>query len=137
MEQRLILEALLVMATVSFVIRFLPFRVLKKLINAEAVKVNDYSFFEEGGSSASEMTHLITKVITVTGNKITKDSKCLVQASSARIMLNKRGIPSTLYLGVKKNEIYNMKPHAWLVVNDQVMLGGGELDQYVPVSRLE
>jgi hypothetical protein len=52
-------------------------------------------------------------------------SNCLAQAIAAKRMLKKRGIPSTLFLGVKKNAEENgpMKAHAWLQCGKQILTG--------------
>lgn len=50
-------------------------------------------------------------------------SKCLVQAMAAKNMLVKRGIETTLYLGVLK-EGADMKAHAWLRCGSHFITGG-------------
>ncbi|NBC02664.1 MAG: lasso peptide biosynthesis B2 protein [Bacteroidetes bacterium] len=63
------------------------------------------------------------------------ESKCLVQAVVAKILLKKRNIDSTLYLGVRKSEDgSNLEAHAWLDVNNQTILGGDISDQFTMVS---
>ena len=53
------------------------------------------------------------------------DSKCLVQAVVAQHLLRRRGIKSTLYLGVAKDPVEGLKAHAWLRVGRQTVTGGG------------
>ncbi|MDZ7717597.1 MAG: lasso peptide biosynthesis B2 protein [Balneolaceae bacterium] len=63
------------------------------------------------------------------------ESKCLVQAVVAKILLRKRGIESTLYLGVRKAEDgSSLEAHAWLDVGNQTILGGDVSDQFTVVS---
>lgn len=63
------------------------------------------------------------------------ESKCLVQAVVAKILLKKRGIGSTLYLGVRKaDEGSSLEAHAWLDVDNQTILGGEVSDQFTVVS---
>jgi hypothetical protein len=63
------------------------------------------------------------------------ESKCLVQAVVAKIMLKNRGVGSTLYLGVRKaDDGSSLEAHAWLDVCDQTILGGEVADQFTKVS---
>lgn len=63
------------------------------------------------------------------------ESKCLVQAVVAKILLKKREIHSTLYLGVRKTDDgSSLEAHAWLDVGEQTILGGEVADQFTKVS---
>lgn len=52
------------------------------------------------------------------------ESKCLVQALTARQLLVKKGFPCTLYMGVRRDETGAMIAHAWLRCGDQYITGG-------------
>lgn len=45
-------------------------------------------------------------------------NKCLVQSIAGRWMLHRRGIPSSLHFGVKKDKQQKLSAHAWLTVGD-------------------
>jgi hypothetical protein len=66
------------------------------------------------------------------------ESACLVQAIAAKKMLNRRGIPSTLYLGVTKDKEQEkgMKAHAWLRSGNIFLTGkeGVNLSAFTVVS---
>lgn len=127
----------------------------------------------------------VARSVVAVSRRVPWESKCLVQAAAARMMLNKRGIANTMFLGVSKSGLKgldpqtgienpgpgegldpqtatenpgpggrpsasgkqnaestgslkrDMRPHAWLVVAGQVVLGGGNLDDYVTVSRFD
>lgn len=51
------------------------------------------------------------------------ESKCLVRALTARKILAQKGIPTTLYLGVGKEE-GKMVAHAWLRCGECYVTGG-------------
>lgn len=51
-------------------------------------------------------------------------SKCLVRALTARKMLNRRGYPCTLYMGVKPGADGAMEAHAWLRCGSRYVTGG-------------
>lgn len=52
-------------------------------------------------------------------------SKCFVQAIAGKIMLRKRGFPSTIYLGVCKDreKKEGLKAHAWLRSGQLIVTG--------------
>ncbi|MBF0225245.1 MAG: lasso peptide biosynthesis B2 protein [Desulfobacterales bacterium] len=52
------------------------------------------------------------------------ECKCLVQAISGKMMLKKRKITNTMYLGVCKDNHGMLMAHAWLRVGDSIILGG-------------
>ena len=186
-EKRILAEAFLLAALTRFVIRFCSFRMLKRLIG-EPSSPNSAGAGAGAGAGSSPLSHpassgepvIITRSVTAVSRRVPWESKCLVQAATARMMLNRRGIPNELYLGVSKTGLKgirvdtdsgmmtgtdpekipgagtqkqsergkerdipapeitpqpDMRPHAWLVVNGVVLLGGGNLDDYVTVSR--
>jgi hypothetical protein len=53
------------------------------------------------------------------------DSNCLAQSIAAKRMLQRRGIPSTLYLGVTKDadDPKHLDAHAWLQCGDEILTG--------------
>ena len=54
---------------------------------------------------------------------------CYPQAIAAKIMLKKRHIPSTLYVGVtKKDDV--LKAHAWTRAQDIILTGGKVAPEY-------
>lgn len=52
------------------------------------------------------------------------ESKCLVQALTAKKLLNGKGLPCTLYMGVGKDEEGQMIAHAWLRCGNVFVTGG-------------
>ncbi len=57
---------------------------------------------------------------------------CLPQAVAAQRMLRRRGIPSTLYLGVDPGRGYDA--HAWVRAGKVVVTGGPRPDHFTVVS---
>lgn len=52
------------------------------------------------------------------------ESKCLVRALTAKEMLNRRGYPCTLYMGVQAGTDGKMEAHAWLRCGNLFVTGG-------------
>jgi hypothetical protein len=58
---------------------------------------------------------------------------CLSRSLAARWMLNRRGVPNTLYVGIRSGGARASETlHAWLTVGDTVLLGG-PVEGYVPM----
>lgn len=81
----------------------------------------------------------IAKRVGIHVNRITQhtmwESKCLVRAMTARKLLKQKGIHSTLYLGVGKED-GKMVAHAWLRCG-QLYVTGGNGDGYAMVAKFK
>lgn len=148
--KRLLAEAFMLVGLIRFVIRFLPFRVLIRLIGANEKEVSNetdmiYLSVTDGSalSAAEPLVRDISSAVKSVSHRVPWQSKCLVQASAAKMMMNRRDIPSRLYLGVSKSGLKGkgeenkrkIRSHAWLVSDDVVVLGGENLDDFVAVSE--
>lgn len=61
--------------------------------------------------------------------------KCLAEAIVAKRMLNRKEIPSTLYMGVAKDQNNKMIAHAWLRCGDTIVTGKKGMEKYTVVSK--
>lgn len=110
-------------------ILFVPFNKLKKRMgrhNEESVATVDKKIYKEA-------IH-VTWVVTLIASKTPWESKCLVQALTAQKMLKKKGISTTIYLGVRK-EGSEMKAHAWLRCGEYYVTGGAIRNLYTVVAK--
>ena len=68
-------------------------------------------------------------------------SACLQQALALRWMLGRRGWRPVLHLGLNRNPAARADPkagqaaHAWLTLDETVVLGGHDLDRYAALGR--
>lgn len=62
------------------------------------------------------------------------ESACLAQAIGGKAMLRRRKIPSTLYLGLAKNDSEQMQAHAWLRCGEEIITGKAGHEQYSVIS---
>ena len=64
------------------------------------------------------------------------ESACLTQALAGMIMLQRRGIPAALYLGVAKDadDPKNMAAHAWLTCGDTMVTGESGYERFTVIS---
>lgn len=61
-------------------------------------------------------------------------STCLAQAMAAKMMLRRRGIYSTLYLGVAKDGEEGLVAHAWLRSGTTILTGEPGWERFTVVS---
>lgn len=62
------------------------------------------------------------------------ESKCYVRALTAMFILKILRIPSTLYLGVSKNQSNSLIAHAWLRSGKEYITGGNEISNFKCIS---
>lgn len=62
------------------------------------------------------------------------ESQCLVKAIAAMKMLERRGIPSTLYLGSGRDDKGQMVAHAWLRSGSYILTGKEGHERYAVVG---
>jgi transglutaminase superfamily protein len=80
--------------------------------------------------------HQIGWIVRAVARRTPWDSNCLAQAIAAKRMLQRRGIPSTLYLGVTKGieEPKQLEAHAWLQCGDIILTGRHGHERFKVIS---
>lgn len=63
-------------------------------------------------------------------------STCLAQALVAQILLVRYGYDSCVMIGVTKNEYALLEAHAWVVCEEQIMIGGPGTQRYTSLLTL-
>jgi hypothetical protein len=63
------------------------------------------------------------------------DATCLVKAIVAKRILSRRGIISTLYIGVKKDE-KKLLAHSWLMHDNEYIVNGADVNEYTVLTTL-
>ncbi len=64
-------------------------------------------------------------------------SSCLVQALAAQSLLVRHGYRPLLTIGVAKNECNQFGAHAWVVYENEVLIGGQQMGNYTALLKLE
>ncbi|MEX0685336.1 MAG: lasso peptide biosynthesis B2 protein [Balneolales bacterium] len=139
--QFMLTEALLLVAVTRFVIFCMPYKMLARMIRSarreeRIVRQREKGSHSSGPHQADTLAWNVANSVESVSRRVPWKSTCLVQAAAGKIMLNRRRLPATLYLGVNKNlrEAGSIKPHAWLTSGPTVVIGG-DIDKYVIVSE--
>lgn len=61
-------------------------------------------------------------------------SPCLPQAVAAKAMLRRRGLVSTLYLGMRKDKSGAPQAHAWLTCGQDILTGAADHETFTVLS---
>lgn len=109
-------------------ILLIPKPKFEKMIGERGVESEQEESYENMKTAKRVGIH----VYRVTGHTLW-ESKCLVQAMTARKLLKEKGIHSTLYLGVGK-ENDKMIAHAWLRCG-RLYVTGGNGEGYAMVAK--
>ncbi|MGH4119449.1 lasso peptide biosynthesis B2 protein [Clostridium sp.] len=129
-DQWLLIQVFILSGIVRFAILFLPF----------------YKLARFAGKYKEESPQLLNDIEKVNMNKIAWavwivsrytpwESKCFVKALTAQIMLKKRKVSTTLYLGVAKDEKNNPIAHAWLRSGTDIITGGSGYRSFTQVAK--
>lgn len=66
--------------------------------------------------------------------RLVPGSTCLVRALAVRILLARAGIPSLVYVGVRRTAT-GIDAHAWLECQEEMCMGARDRDTYAALSR--
>ena len=70
--------------------------------------------------------YIVRRAVLSVCNRTPWESKCMIQALTAKKLLNKMGYPCTLYMGVMNSPSTNeLQAHAWLRCGDKIVTGDG------------
>ncbi|MCX7842964.1 MAG: lasso peptide biosynthesis B2 protein, partial [Clostridia bacterium] len=125
----MILEAFFLTGLSRFAILFFPFRNVASVMGKPMFETSqelEAGFMEK----AMEIAFILKKIPRYTPWQ----SKCLVQALTGQLMLRRRGISSTIYLGISKDENGGLLAHAWLRCGSVVITGDEFMSKYKQVA---
>jgi hypothetical protein len=76
----------------------------------------------------------VRRAIVAAARRLPWHSTCLMLALAGRTLLRRRGVASTLVIGVARNDGV-FAAHAWLLAEDGVVCGGREAAGYTRIGR--
>jgi hypothetical protein len=120
-------EAWLLLALSRLMLLFIPFRSIAPVLG-KAMQQAPAQLLPN-----PQLPNAVSIAILRAGNRSPWRTKCFEQAIAAKIMLQLRGIKSTVYFGINKTT-NEMLAHAWLMVNDSIITGGPHISQFTIVS---
>ena len=130
-ERRLVLKAAFMICGARAALWLLPFRTVRDLLDRAAKPPSGTRPMETVPPGR------IARLVEATSRNLPGLGTCLTQALTARVLLIGRGYPAVLRIGVVKGENGALEAHAWVESGGEVVIGGYDLERYVPFANLE
>lgn len=109
---------------VTYLSAFYSRRIRKKPFREWAASIGASMQESTRAVAPDRYMHQVALAVDWVCNRVPWQSMCLVRALTAKKMLNDKGYPCTLYMGVKKDENGAMLAHAWLRCGESYITGG-------------
>ena len=129
-ERWLFLKASLMLWVVKLGLIVLPFETLRRYLDKLVRLPSGFSM--SGERSADQ----VVWAVELAGRLMPRASTCLTQALSAQVLLLRRGYPALVHIGTVRGERGEFEAHAWVESEDEVVLGGDELERYTRLTVL-
>lgn len=131
-QQRLLLEAFIWLGLARLAVLTLPFRTI--LYGLGQSHDTHHSLHSPLDPLQFPQIQQVAWAIRVISQRTPWQSNCLAQALAGLIMLRRRKIASTLYVGVTKKED-TMTAHAWLQCAETIVTGGHQVDSFRMIAK--
>lgn len=123
------LEAICALLAAHVLIRALPFAVGARL--AGSLGQGDQAGVDR--EPADPGVRAVASAIRRGAWRLPFESTCLIRAIAGRLMLRRRGTPSSLVIGVAVRD-GRPSAHAWLTASGGVVCGGSEAAEFSPIA---
>jgi hypothetical protein len=124
-ERLLLLRSLYVVCLIRMGLWLLPFPVMRR-----------YAFKPRTKKASPYSVAQYVWAVRAVSNCV-PGATCLTQALSAQVILTRAGHSPQVKIGVAKGEGDKFQAHAWLVLGEQVLVGGGGVESYTPLVAWE
>jgi hypothetical protein len=128
-DRWLVVEAALCLGAARLAVVALPFRWVTRVLRQE---VGETPTADDSGTT--DERRRVAWALDRVSRRTPWDSNCLAQALAGKQMLRRRGISSTLYLGVAKEGGAQLEAHAWLRSGALTLTGGDDLDRFAVIA---
>jgi hypothetical protein len=129
-DQRLLVTAALLLAAIRLGLILLPYRKLRGLVDRLA-RVSPRRHLAPP-ASPERIALAVTRA-----SRAVPGATCLPQALAAKVLLERRGHPARVRVGIGRAEGAPLLAHAWVESEGRIVLGGGDLTRYTPLSALD
>ncbi len=129
-DRWLFFEAFLLIAVARIAIRFFSFKKLMTYLG-EPQKELPITVL----SAEEKRFHLqISRAIKRSARYSFWHTMCYEQALTAKLMLRRRNIDATIYIGMMKNPTKGLEGHAWIRTGNYILTGNHQLEKYTIVG---
>lgn len=125
----LLLETVVLLAFARMAVLLLPFRWVARALGRQATEPPPHE-----DSERTLQARRISIMVYRASDNVPWTSKCLDQALAAKVMLARRGLATTVYIGVKNDEQGQLAAHAWLRSGTVYVTGGRNRGGFTTIS---
>lgn len=134
LERWLLIKAALIVFLVRVGLRIVPYKKIQQLSD----RVSTSSSLERARRDDLTYQNQVVRAVRAVARHTLGEKPCLVQAIAAQWMLRHTGHPSTLHIGVAKDDEERLNAHAWLERRGDVIIGGRSSTYcYIPITKFE
>jgi hypothetical protein len=130
-ERWLLIKAALLLEGIKLAMRLIPFKVLRRLADRAG------RTFVRRRSRTNLPAQTVAWAVETVSQNTPGEKTCLTQALAAQVLLTRRGYSSLLHIGVVKDENGELLAHAWVECQNEIVVGGYELERYTLLTSLE
>ena len=123
-------EAGLFLALARVAVAVVPFRLLVRRFGRPVEPAHGSDFVP-----ARLLVFRVRWAVLAVAARAPLSSPCLPQAIAAKLMLSRRGVPTTIHLGVKNPSTGALAAHAWLSAGPIVVTGKAGHRSFTEVAR--
>jgi hypothetical protein len=120
----ILLESVILLGLTRLAVLIVPFRLIQPFLRSD--------LRQSSKASTSKKVEQIRYSIAAASNFLPWRNVCLNQAITAKLMLNRRGLPNTLVLGVQ-SQSDQLAAHAWVCVGEKIVIGEKSYQDYQPI----
>ncbi|MGE0444346.1 MAG: lasso peptide biosynthesis B2 protein [Vicinamibacterales bacterium] len=124
-------EAAVAILITRVLLRLLAFRLVVRLFGVAPRPMGPVAIERTPQRRAAN----VARALSAASARLPIETTCLTRALAGRLMLGRRRIPSTVVLGVRRDDA-QLQAHAWLAVADGIVCGEGEAPHYHPLAAL-
>ena len=128
-DRRLFVEAAIWLGIARLALLVVPFRWIAPFLGKHMAESP-----ETEERAHKQFVERISWVVQTASRHLPWKCKCLVKAIAGKCMFKRRRVPSTLYLGLLKDEEEKLKAHAWLRSGKAIVSGHQGVTEYTVVS---
>lgn len=126
----IVTEATVCLLFVKLALRVVPFRRLATYLGGHG-----QASPTEVDNATRDCARLVGRALRVARRRLPFQSRCLVMAIAALLMMKRRRLDSTLYFGVATGDGDELQAHAWVTVGDVMVTGGAGRHGHVVVGQ--
>lgn len=128
-ERAFLLEAALWLGIARLATLVLPFRWIAPLLGRKMAESAPGA-----GAVPAIMLDRVSWAVAAASRNLPWKCACLAQALAGKVMLQRRGVPSTLYLGLAKSGEAGLQAHAWLRCGERILTGRQGMEGFTVIT---